>query len=398
MKLGHQKLSKRDQADLIELLRQFVTIQTGTGNTAGIRKIQELGRRQLEDLGFETQLIETTEYGPHLIAQRLRSGRPRIVLDGHVDTVFPHDSNPHFRIQGDRCFGQGVIDMKGGNVCMIGALRLLHQSGLLDELSLRVVLVSDEEVGSPSSRSLIARLAPESDVVLVFEEAGSNGEVVVGRSGIQVTELRCRGVAGHAGNVKGVRRNAIEELSYKICSLREAAYSLTADGILFSVGTVSGGIAHNVIAESASCLINIRFSAESAFRRLREMFEAIVAIPHIPGTSAELCWHDAASPAMPVTERAMLIAQFCSRAGQKLGYDVGVETRGGTSNANLWAQAGTVVIDGLGPIGGDDHSDREWMQLTSLFNRVELVANLLVHLSAEDGLRAPYNSPAAVML
>lgn len=384
MERSFLKLSENHQKYLVELLRQLVIVQTGTRNTEGIRQVQKIGRRELELLGFQITCIETSEYGPHLLAERLRPGRPQITLDGHVDTVFPHDSIPTFRVEGDICFGQGVIDMKGGNVCMIGALRLLHQAGRLDDLSLRIIFIADEEVGSPSSRQLIKDLAPKSDAVLVFEEAGAHGEVVVGRSGIQVAELRCRGVAGHAGNVKGIRRNAIEELCYKVCSLREAAYGLTSEGILFSVGTVSGGIAHNVIADTASALINIRFSSDAVFRRLGDMFEAIVGIPHIPGTSAELLWHNSASPAMPVTEQALAIAQLCTEVSNSLGYEVGLETRGGTSNANLWAQEGAVVIDGLGPIGGDDHSEREWMSLPSLFKRVELVAHLLVNLAASN--------------
>jgi len=371
---------------LLELLGEIVSIQSGTSNPEGIRKVQSIASRELEAMGFTTRLIEAEGFGPHLVAERLRSNRPSVTLDGHMDTVFPPDSEPSFRIDGDRCLGQGVIDMKGGNVCMIGALRRLYRSGMLDQLSVRVLLVADEEVGSPSSRSLIRELAPQSDVVLVFEEAGQEGEVVIGRSGIQVADLRVFGVAGHAGNVKGIRRNAIEELAYKVCALREAAYEMQEEGILFSVGLVKGGIAHNVIADAASCLINIRFTSAPLFGRLAKLFSDIAENPHIPGTTTKLTWQESASPAMPVTEKSLSLAQLCQRVGEELGFTVGFQTRGGSSNANLWADAGATVIDGLGPIGGDDHSEREWMSIPSLFNRIQLVEEMLVRLSNQIGL------------
>lgn len=372
---------------LLELLKEVVSIQSGTSNPEGIRKVQSIGARELEELGFKIQLVEAEGFGPHLVAERLRSNRPSVTLDGHMDTVFPRDSEPSFRIDGDRCLGQGVIDMKGGNVCMIGALRRLHHSGMLDKLSVRVLLVADEEVGSPSSRSLIQELAPQSDVVLVFEEAGQEGEIVVGRSGIQVADLRVFGVAGHAGNVKGMRRNAIEELAYKVCALREAAYGMQEEGILFSVGTVKGGIAHNVIADAASCLINIRFTSAPLFGRLAKVFADITMLPHIPGTTANLTWQESASPAMPVNEKSVALAQLYQRAGEELGFTIGLQTRGGTSNANLWADAGATVIDGLGPIGGDDHSEREWMSIPSFFDRIQLAERLLVMLSHQPDFR-----------
>jgi glutamate carboxypeptidase len=366
---------------LVELLAEIVSIQSGTSNPKGIRKVQLIASRELDALGFKTQLIEVDGFGPHLVAERLRNDRPSVILDGHMDTVFPPDSDPSFRIDGDRCFGQGVIDMKGGNVCMIGALRRLHRSGILDQLSVRVLLVADEEVGSPSSRGLIRELAPQSDFVLVFEEAGQDGEIVIGRSGIQVADLRVFGVAGHAGNVKGIRRNAIEELAYKVCALREAAYGMQDEGILFSVGTVKGGIAHNVIADAASCLINIRFTSAPLFDKLAKLFADIAVSPHIPGTTAKLTWQESSSPAMPVNEKSLALAKLCQRAGEELGFTVGFQTRGGSSNASLWADAGATVIDGLGPIGGDDHSEREWMSIPSLFNRIGLVERLMITLA-----------------
>lgn len=379
--LSSTSSSQSIDPSLLTLLEEFVSIQSGTSNPEGIKQVQAIGARELQSLGFSVRLIEAEGLGPHLLAERLQTGRPAIILDGHVDTVFPPDSLPSFRIDGDRCFGQGVIDMKGGNVCMIGALRRLHRSGMLDRLSVRVLLVSDEEVGSPSSRLLIHKLAPLSDFVLVFEEAGQQGEIVVGRSGIQVAELTVQGVAGHAGNVKGIRKNAIEELAYKICALREVAYDMHEQGILFSVGTVTGGIAHNVIADTASCLINIRFPCFSVFTSLAKAFTDVSSRAQIPGTSAQLIWHTSSSPAMPANEATIALARQCQKAGEAVGIMVGIETRGGSSNANLWADAGATVIDGLGPIGGDDHSDREWMLIPSLFSRVRLVEELMIRLA-----------------
>jgi glutamate carboxypeptidase len=285
---------------------------------------------------------------------------------------------PIMTVAEDRALGQGVVDMKGGIVCALTALQLLHKKGFLDSLDLTVLHESDEEVGNPSSRALITQLAPEADLVLVFEEAGKDQEIVIGRRGIVVIRVECRGVAGHAGNVSGNRRNAIEELAFKIAHLREIAYSLTDKGILFNVGTITGGTVHNVIAERASCEINLRFSEDEGLQLLRDAFDRAVATPTIPGTNTTIDWNfGAGSPAMPVSQQNQVAAKLFIDTCALQGYSVSTQVRGGTSAANLWAQEGVAVIDGLGPIGGDDHSEREWMSIPSLFVRIQQVAFFL---------------------
>lgn len=355
--------------EIINLLKEVVEIQSGSYNIPGINRVQDVFERELHALGFTTERFTEEGYGDHLLGRRHREGSFRVLLDGHVDTVFPEDRVPSFSLDGDFCRGQGVMDMKGGVVTSITALKCLQKLSSLDSLDLFFLTESDEEIGSPSARAVIERLAKEIDLALVFEEAGKAYEIVIERRGVQSLELSVKGRAGHAGNVIEDRRSAIEELAYQICQLRSIAHEYYDEGMLFNVGTITGGFAVNAIAENASCGIDIRYTNPIAFEEMLARFEAAITTSLIPNTAITLCRINNL-PSMQKTERSERAAHLFQEVARSCGMEVGLQRRGGGSNANLWSKFGTSVLDGLGPIGGDDHSDREWMNIPSMFERI----------------------------
>lgn len=357
------------KSEVLALLKEVVEIQSGSYHVAGINRVQDVFERELKRMGFTTQRFSEEGYGDHLLGRRSRPGCFKVLLDGHVDTVFPEESVPTFSVDGDVCRGQGVMDMKGGVVTSITALKCLQHLSTLDTLDLYFLTESDEEIGSPSARAVIEQLAKEIDLALVFEEAGKEYEIVIERRGVQSLELTVKGRAGHAGNVLEDRRSAIEELAYQICELRKIAHEYYDRGILFNVGTISGGFAVNAIAEDAQCGIDIRYTDPTVFEEMIARFDSALTASFIPNTIISLR-RMTNLPSMQKTERSERAAHLFQEITRECGREVGLQRRGGGSNANLWSKYGTSVLDGLGPIGGDDHSDREWMNLPSMFERI----------------------------
>jgi glutamate carboxypeptidase len=373
------------EGEIVSLLDRVVSIQSGSANVPGVNEVQRVLRGALEELGFDVTLHPAPGYGDHLLARRARPGKRRVVLDGHVDTVFPADSSTGFRREGDLCFGQGVMDMKGGVVCSLYALKALEDLGLIEELDLTVLLVSEEEVGSPTCRVLIEQLAKEVDLTLVFEESGKAFEVVVERRGVAEFVLEVEGKAGHSANVLVDRRNAIEEIAYKIVELRGIALEYSTRGVLWNVGVIEGGIAPNVIAERAKCVINVRYSDYEVYLELVRRMRECVGTAVIPGAKATLHEGTAQMPPMARSEGSLAAARILQEAVRELGREVALQSRAGGSNANLWSFYGGNVLDGLGPIGGDDHSDREWMDIPSLLERITHTALFLIRYSERSG-------------
>ncbi|HNT29459.1 MAG TPA: M20/M25/M40 family metallo-hydrolase, partial [bacterium] len=251
-----QEVVAAERAYALALLERAVRIQSGTHNHEGVRQVQALFAEELVKLGFTVTDIEHAHYADSLLATRSGKGL-RILLVGHSDTVFETGSDTAFRLDTQKCHGQGTQDMKGGMVVMLSTLRALVKTDMLPDCRYTVFLNSHEEVGSVESANTLERLARGHDVALVLESAGKKGEYVCGRKGVLEYELQVRGVAGHAGNTVANRRSAVEELAYKIINLRE--WVANQEGMLFNAGVIQGGTRSNIIAEEACAELDIRY-------------------------------------------------------------------------------------------------------------------------------------------
>ena len=356
----------------IEDLEEVIRINSHTLNKEGVDATGRVFRRWLEALGYETVVHPRELIGDHLHFRAPSKGGQRILLLGHLDTVFPQGTFEGFRQDEAWVYGPGVCDMKGGNVVAVEALREIHRRfGAIHDID--VLFVSDEETGSDDSRSLTGELAKEYDLCFVFEAAGPDMNVVVGRKGIGTFEIEIEGKASHAGTsyAKGIDANL--EAAQKLQKL--VALTDLEKGSTVNVGKIEGGIGANTVSPHARLLLEMRYADLNEKDRLLWALDEIVKTDYVRGTKARLSGGIQRDVMEPNERQEELI-----RAMERLsGHALPTESRGGVSDANLVAAAGTTTLDGLGPYGDGDHTVHERALKKSFDERIELMTAVLNH-------------------
>jgi len=351
-------------ARLVALLRELVEIESPTGS-AGVSAVSARIAAELEGLGAETTLLD----GGHLRADLAGQGG-RLLLSGHVDTVWPEGTlaTMPFRVDGQRAFGPGVHDMKASLVVMIEAIRI---GGELRR-PLCVLLTADEEKGSVTGREPLEEAANGVVAALVVEPPTPAGNLKTARKGLGRFTLTIRGRAAHAGTHPGEGVSAIEELAHQI----QAVHAIADEerGCSVNVGVVEGGTSTNVIPPDATARIDVRVS----YGEDRERVERALAElrPVNPNAKLEL----GGGWTRPPLERSEGAAKLFARAreiGLELGLDLHEVSSGGGSDGNLIGALGVPVLDGLGARGSGAHSPDEQIGLDSIPVRAELLARLL---------------------
>lgn len=360
--------------EMLELLERMVLIQSGTVNKAGVDRMARLMAGQLEKLGLEAELRTQERYGDVVVARNrpAAEGKPAMLLVGHMDTVFPPDTEFNwFKRDDSKCYGPGVADMKGGLVVMLYGLAALKEAGLLEEIPLKVVCNPDEEVGSPVSRPVILEQARGCFAALVLEAASVGGEVVTGRKGRLGFTLRVSGSAGHAAYVVDDKATAVLELAHKI--IRLESLNGLVPGLSVNVGRIGGGIGPNTVAEDAWAQVDVRVKRKGDFSIFEARLHQLLANSSVPGTTCRVETEERVVP-MEQTPANRALYRVVAEQAQEMGLEVGEDFRPGCSDANSLSLAEVPVLDGLGPVGGDDHSDQEWMLTDSLLERGQLLA------------------------
>ncbi|HHY96326.1 MAG TPA: M20 family metallopeptidase [Firmicutes bacterium] len=305
-------------------------------------------------------------------------GSEQILLLCHVDTVWPAGTLERrpFRVDGDRAWGPGVYDMKGGILEALWALKALAAADV--RLCRRVVIMvtSDEEVGSPSSRATIEAEASKSMCVLVLEPAaGPLGALKTWRKGVGSFRLEIVGRSAHAGvePEKGV--NAIEELACQILELQNM--SDPAAGTTVNVGVVGGGMRRNVVPDKAWAEIDIRVKtreeADRVLSRLREIR------PHLAGAQVRIAG-DITVPPMERGEGTIRLFELARQLASELGFEVEEAGSGGASDGNFTAALGVPTLDGLGMVGDGAHAEHEHIIVSTIPFRTALLARLIAEL------------------
>jgi glutamate carboxypeptidase len=369
---------KTHHRDMFTLLEKMVRIQSGTYNKQGVDQMVSLITSTFQSNAVSFKVIEQDKFGNHLVVRSLceKSFDKQILLSGHMDTVFPEDTRFNwYKEEGTHCFGPGVIDMKGGLVAGIFALKALDNEKLLTKIPVTFFFNSDEEIGSPSSKDQIQKEAENSAFAFVFETGGRNGEIVTGRKGNLSLELKIKGISGHAAFAGKDKASAIVELAHKIIAF-ESLNDLDR-GISVNVGKVNGGIGPNTVPEHASARIDFRFKEIADRTNLEKSISEITKKENVPKTSAQFTVLSSRPP-MPSSERNKKLFLSVQETASSIGLSVSEEFRSGVSDANLIAEKQTPVIDGLGPIGAMDHSEDEYMIKASLLQRSILVACALI--------------------
>lgn len=368
---------RNHEEDQFRFLRELVLTQSYSRNKAGVDQVGQLIARELADLPMSCARFDQIELGDNLLfrSPACKNGTRQILLTGHMDTVFPPESGiDWYREEGEKIFGPGVIDMKGGIAVAVFGLKALHHCGLLEKIPITLICNSDEEIGSPTSTDLVSREAENSLFGMVFECGGLNGEVVTGRKGKTGYMLDITGRSGHAAFAAREKASAILELAHKVVAIEQL--NDPERQLVVNVGTVMGGIGPNTVPEFASAQIDIRYLNGDDGNYCDTELQHIAAKSCVPGTSSVLTVSSARKP-MEQSEGNTRLFSLIDHEAKLLGLSLLPELRSGVSDANTIAATGTPVIDGLGPIGACDHSSDEYMIKKSLPERTLLAASAI---------------------
>ncbi len=365
-------------------LRQIVDMDSPTDDKAGVDAVGRVVRGWLEANGGTVETFPQAERGDHLRATWQGAPEsPTVVLVGHIDTVFANGTvaNRPFTVTRNHATGPGVSDMKSGILSGIYALRILRELGVALP-TVRYVINTDEEVGSLTSRALIEETARGADAAYILEpgRAVGPGCVVTTRKGIGLYDLRVTGKAAHAGGEPWRGRSATLEMAHKTIALHAlTSPNLRAgntEGVSVNVGVVRGGSRRNVVAAEAYAEIDLRVPTAAVAVEIEAAMRKIAETATVPDTTAELTGGINRPPMERTEAQGRLLAIAEDILG---GWDIPVEPigTGGGSDGNFTAALGTPTLDALGPMGGGAHSPEEYMDLTSLPDRIALVASLI---------------------
>ncbi len=316
-----------------------------------------------------------------------RPGGPRAILLGHTDTVFPEGTaaGRPFAIADGIARGPGVTDMKSGLLTLLYGLEAALAAGPLPFERLTVIANPDEEIGSPASTPHIERVARASDVAFSLECARANGDIVSSRKGTGDYVLTVHGRAAHAGVEPEKGRSAILAAAHLVVGLH--GLNGRWPGVTCNVGVIEGGIRPNVVAERTLLQVDLRAVDRTAMEAADAAIRALAAAPAVPDVivDVELRHRHWPMEKLPRSGRLVELAQDLA-AG--LGFEVRDAATGGASDANTTAGLGVPSLDGLGPIGGMDHSPQEWLDVTSIVPRTALFAALLLATGRDPQVRA----------
>jgi glutamate carboxypeptidase len=370
-------LAPREPA-MLDLIARLVDVNSHTDNRAGGALVAELLTAELASIpGVTVRSIPSERFAPHLVASTAAaagSAEGCVAIIGHLDTVFPPGTFEGFRRDGDLARGPGVLDMKGGLVAAIEALRALAAAGLLERARVRFAIVSDEEVGSPESQPILRRELAGAACALVLEAGRAADKIITARKGTGGARFVAAGKAAHAGNAHDKGANAIWALARFV----DRAQALTdyARGVTVNVGTISGGQSKNTVPDEAAASLDFRFvhlaDGEATMTALRAA--AAAAAESVPGTTLTATGGPARLPLERTPANVALYQEYAAHARAAGLGDGEAALLGGGSDASTTAAMGIPSIDGLGPRGSGFHTRDELIEVATLVPKAEAMA------------------------
>ena len=378
----------------IETIRELAMIESGSGDAEGLAMMADILEARLKALGFRTKRhTSIADVGANTVVGTLEgTGKQRLMLMAHMDTVFERgtlEAMP-IRQEGNKLFGPGVLDAKGGIAIILHSLEMLAQRGWTDFDKLTVLFNPDEETGSAGSGALITDLASQSDTVLSFEVGGDGARgmawILAGTASYAQVTLEVRGQASHAGTAPRKGRNAVLEMAHQVLATRDVAASI--DGTQLNWTNIVSDKAYNRIPDLATAVADARITREGAEVELLNALKAKVAESSlIPGTEVAVSLEILRPGFRASTEslEVAALAQDIFREISSLPFHVVPMVKGAT-DAGYAAKAGTAaVLEGFGPSGRDIHSRNEYVEIDSIAPSLYQVTRLLIELGKRHG-------------
>ena len=359
-------------------LSDICAIDSGTYNKAGVDEVALYFAGRMRGLGMDVTVFENEHWGNDVYGVMYGKGHGNVLLLGHMDTVYPVGTAAArpVRVEGDRVLGPGVYDMKGCILSAIYAIEALIALNYDDFNEIRLLCVSDEEISTRHSPALIWQACQGCQSVLVLEGARENGDLVSARKGGSWYKLSARGHSAHAGVEPEKGCNAILELAHQIVQFQ----SLHGwhEGVTINVGRISGGTATNVVPDYAEVHIDLRFHHKEDRVATEQLWREMMQQKQVSGADLVLEADSDNRDPMVCTPGNLMLAHRAQEVAQQLGFTVNHAATGGISDANYASDFGFPALDGLGPIGGLDHSPNEYLELSSVAPRAALLAGLMI--------------------
>lgn len=363
----------------LEDLRLLSGIDCGTASKAGVDRVGAWVQARCRANDWAVRVHPSDTVGDLVEATVPGAGAGRLLLLAHMDTVYPDGiaaARP-LRVEGDRILGPGTADMKAGLLAGIYAMEALCALDRRPFGQVTLLFTSDEETGSAESRPLIEAAARRCDAALVLEAARASGAIVAARKGVTEYTFTVQGRAAHAGVEPEKGRNALLAMAHLIVALQGLNGQIP--DVTVNAGVARGGTRVNVVPESATLEVEARAFDPDGLARIDERIRALAATSPVPDTVIALAAR-AGFPPMPRTAATERLASMARAIAEVLGFGLEAVSTGGASDASLVAGVGIPVLDGLGPIGGDDHSSREWVSLASIVPRTTLLGALIARI------------------
>ncbi|EJQ49962.1 Carboxypeptidase G2 [Bacillus mycoides] len=363
---------KQHQEEILKDLKKIVLAESPSRSKIQVdqcgKVIQQLFKEYLD---IEAEVISQEHVGNHLRFS-YGKGDDQILIICHFDTVW-EVGRLSYRVEGNKAYGPGILDMKGGIIQALWALKACRELGITLNKKIIFFCTSDEEIGSNTSRALIEQEALKSQAVLVPEPAAAHtGALKTARKGIGKFSIQIKGKAAHAGHNHQNGISAVQEMAHQILFLHSLTdYELDTT---LNVGAVRGGSAGNVVAERAELAVDLRISQFDEGERISKIIYGLK--PHLEGVSLLVSGGVTRPPMERTAENAKLfnLAKICS---SKLGFHLTEESVGGGSDGSFTSALGIPTLDGLGPVGEGIHAENEHIEIEQLPVRAALIAHLL---------------------
>ncbi|MBK3511409.1 M20/M25/M40 family metallo-hydrolase [Pseudomonas sp. MF6747] len=369
------------KAPALQLLERLVNIDSGSGYEPGLTQVRDIAVEELKQLGFSIELVpDKAANNSHVIATLKGTGKAKILLMAHMDTVFKEGSAAErpFHIKDGRAYGPGVMDDKGGIVAGIYALKVLKDQGFKDYAQITFLLDASEETGSDAASELIRTTAKGHDVTLNLEPGRPADGLVVWRKGSATAVVEVKGKAAHAGVAPELGRNAAMEAAHQILQLGKLGDEEKKTTINFTV--LKAGDRVNVIPDQATAKADVRAALPEEFDRIEKDLARVSANKLIADTEVKTSLLRGLPP-MPQTPESDKLVAIAQGIYGELGRKLTIEGSGGAADASLSAGVGTPTLDGFGIVGGNIHTPEEYAEVESVAPRIYLLSRMIMELS-----------------
>ena len=369
------------RAGALELLKTLVAVDSGSGDIPGGERVESIVAQRLKAAGAEvhTAPAEVAGVAPNLVAVFHGTGKAKVLIIAHVDTVYGPGTvaKRPIRIEGDRMYGPGMGDEKGGVVNAVTALEILHQIGFKDYATMTLLLDGSEELGSPGSTELIKTLAKQSDVEFNMEPGDPPDALTVWRKGGGDIVVQVRGRAAHAGMVPENGRNAAVELVHQLGVLQDM-FPHSGTGITVNLTSLKSGDRTNIIPDYAEATFDVRFRKLEDFDAVLAKMKSGIAPKIVPDTTVTVTSNGSAYPPLVDNAQVTALGKRAQDIYAELGKTVSLSGNGGASESAVAMSVGTPALDGLGYVGEGFHTEHEWIDLSSVTPRLYLFTRLLM--------------------